>query len=618
MCGISGVVSSIDRRADIEACRHVLAHRGPDSLGMTHHRIGEAFVSVVHNRLSVIDLTDDANQPFFNADKSAYLVYNGEIYNYLELREELAKAGVVFRTASDTEVLLQGLLHWGIEACLSRLNGMWAFAFCDLKNARFFFARDRFGIKPFYYTIDESGFSFGSEIKFILAIAKRKFRLDGQTTARYITQHLLETDPQRTFFEGISKLPAGHYAELDLRSRKPELKLTRYYRAAAGSGQWPMQEAKERLQYLLRDSIALQLRSDVKVGVLLSGGIESSAIACIAQRHTRDKSDSDISLLSLTSKGSPFDEGPYVEKVERHIGATAERIDIGRDAVKFLDLLSEVQWFNDEPITSFSAVAYYQMMARARELGITVLLTGQGADEIFCGYKKYLGFYLQSLLREGNVSGFGKEVAKFAINGAFVYDVHWAEMKRYVSPGANLRILGPALRGYEPLALTLKSRSLIDRQVFDIEHTSIPALLHYEDRLSMAFSREIRVPFLDHRIVEFALSCRDEHRIGAGWTKRVLREAVADVIPHQIAWRRDKNGFAVPQIEWMKTALRSHIERLFNGDCLMYDMRLVEKSELLSLYQSYCHAFFDSVSYKRIFSALALEVWLRRYSEHIA
>jgi asparagine synthase (glutamine-hydrolysing) len=322
--------------------------------------------------------------------------------------------------------------------------------------------------------------------------------------------------------------------------------------------------------------------------------------------------------LSLTSEGSPFDEGPYVRKVENRIGCVGEKIDVGRDAVKFLNSLSEVQWYNDEPISSFSTVAYYQMMSRARELDIKVLLTGQGADEIFCGYKKYLGFYLQSLARQRKLLGFGREVVKFAANGGFVYDVQWSEVKRYIAPNEGNSVLGGALQGYESMSLTLDYQSLVERQVLDIEQTSIPALLHYEDRLSMAFSREVRVPFLDHRIVEFALSCPDEYRIGSGWTKYVLRKAIADVAPDEIVWRKDKNGFGVPQVDWLKKDLKPHVQKIFEGDCLMYDKQLIEKKSLLDLYASFRSSLFDAVSYKRVFAALALEVWLRRFAPYIA
>jgi asparagine synthase (glutamine-hydrolysing) len=573
---------------------------------------------MAHNRLSIIDLTDSANQPFFNKRKDAYVVCNGEIYNYIELRAELERAGVEFRTSSDTEVLLEALLHWGVEDTLPRLNGMWAFAFCDQTPGRIVFARDRFGIKPFYYHLDGMSLTFGSEIKFILALAKRKFPLNKETVARYVSQSLLESDPEATFFEGVSKLPAGCYAELDLKNRKIELETTRYYRVSTNPVDCSLDEAAKHLGDLLRDTIALQLRSDVKVGVLLSGGIDSSALACIAQERVRSKGTADVGLLSLTSEGSPFDEGPYVRKVENRIGCVGEKIDVGRDAVKFLNSLSEVQWYNDEPISSFSTVAYYQMMSRARELDIKVLLTGQGADEIFCGYKKYLGFYLQSLARRRKLLGFGREVVKFAANGGFVYDIQWSEVKRYIAPDEGNSVFGSALQGYESMSLTLDYQSLVERQVLDIEQTSIPALLHYEDRLSMAFSREVRVPFLDHRIVEFALSCPDEYRIGSGWTKYVLRKAIADVAPDEIVWRKDKNGFGVPQVDWLKKDLKPHVQKIFEGDCLMYDKQLIEKKSLLDLYAAFRSSLFDAVSYKRVFAALALEVWLRRFAPYIA
>jgi asparagine synthase (glutamine-hydrolysing) len=617
MCGISGIISRRDRRQDLERSREILQHRGPDSLGTTHHRAGELYASVLHHRLAIIDLSSEADQPFFSRDGNAYLICNGEIYNYLELRAELEAEGVEFRTSSDTEVLLEALLHWGIAETLEELNGMWAFAFCDLKNRRFTFARDRFGIKPLYYSTDTETFCFGSEIKGVLAVLQRKFPLNQKTASRLLSQNLVESDPEETFFEGISKLAPGHYGVIDMNAPQPVMKVTRYYQAKPGDLQCDFVEANRHLKDLLSDAVSLQLRSDVQVGVLLSGGIDSSALACFAEEHVSKRGGDPVALLSLTSDGSPYDESPYIEKVEQQLGRTAARIDVSDSPTKMLQLLDDVQWFNDEPLTSFSGVAYYLMMERARELGIKVLLTGQGADELFCGYKKYLGFYLKGLLREGHVADFGKEVVRFGVNGGFAHDIQWSEMQRYVMPQRGQRALGPAVESIEPLSIALGARSLAERQILDIEQTSIPALLHYEDRLSMAFSREVRVPYLDHRIVEFALACPDEFKVGGGWQKHVLRAALADVVPPEIAWRKDKNGFGVPQIEWMKLALRPHIERIFREDCIMYDMGLIDKAALLQLYEDYRKSFFNTVPYKKVFSALALEIWLRRYAQYL-
>jgi asparagine synthase (glutamine-hydrolysing) len=363
---------------------------------------------------------------------------------------------------------------------------------------------------------------FGSEIKAVLKLARRKLPINQLTASRYLTQHLLESDPEQTFFDGIVKLLPGHYAELDLLAPTLQLKATRYYRVNVTPVTCGFREAADHLRELLVDTVKLQLRSDVPVGVLLSGGVDSSALAGIAQRQLGEAGRGKLGLLSLTSAGSPYDEGPYVTMVERHSGESSTRVDVGGDAARFLELLEQVQWFNEEPVISFSAVAYYLMMARAHELGIKVWLTGQGADEIFCGYKKYLGFYLTSLLRTGKIASLGREIMQFGINGGFANDMQWTEMKRYVAPRHGLAAVGPALEDQQLLPVSLCGRSLVERQLFDIEQTSVAALLHYEDRLSMAHSREVRVPFLDHRVVEFGLSCPDHFRIGTGWSKHVL------------------------------------------------------------------------------------------------
>ena len=402
MCGLAGVFGAlgVERiRESVTRMLQVQTHRGPDSAGSWCGTVHGMDIGLGLRRLKILDLSDASNQPMLSEDGRFVLVYNGEIYNYLEIRAELAASGAEFRTQGDTEVLLQALILWG-PAAFARFNGMWALVLLDQVTGEILLSRDRFGVKPLYTYIDGRRLFVSSEIKAILEVANRRFQVTASVADVYLQQSLLCTS-SATFFGGIDEFPAGHLARLSVEDigKKP-LEPHRYWAISAESSSNLNESALiESVRAAFIDSVRLRLRSDVSVGVLLSGGTDSSAIA--AAVHHLEPSREDIKLISAVGGNRSDDEQTFIDTMANHLKRSVEKVVVDYPVSKALDLISEVSWFNDEPIGSFSTLAYYLLMKRAGDLGITVLLSGQGADESLCGYKKYLGFYLQELMVSG-------------------------------------------------------------------------------------------------------------------------------------------------------------------------------------------------------------------------
>src|SRR5262245_44795191 len=490
MCGLAGFFGSVgpdQTRECVEAMLHIQAHRGPDSSGVWSDIVSGMHIATVLRRLKVLDLSDEANQPMVSEDGRFVLVFNGEIYNYVELRAELAASGVLFRTHGDTEVLMQALIHLG-EAALPNLNGMWALAFIDRVSGKVMLSRDRFGIKPLYTYADERGLYISSEIKAILEATRKRFQVTPSVANAFLSQNLLCTD-RRTFFAGIDEFPAGHWAAMPIHDigKKP-LNPVRYWSVSKTSPSYSSEHTLiDSVRDTFIDSVKLRLRSDVPVGVLLSGGTDSSAIA--AALHYLDPSRDDIKLISAVSD-SGNDEQPFIDAMGNYLKRGVEKVVLNYSASRALDLIGEVSWFNDEPIHNFSTVAHYLLMNRARDLGITVLLSGQGADEILCGYRKYLGFYLQELVASGNWLAASRVARGFFGRGTVFPQVTYREAKRYLPtwlrfPETDIR--GPALiDNSKRIHVGLDGGGVINRQIADLEQFSVPVIVHYEDRMSMA------------------------------------------------------------------------------------------------------------------------------------
>lgn len=632
MCGIFGIVQLASARVDskvLEAASKVQSHRGPDSSGIATIQIKGTTLVFGHQRLSIIDLTDAGHQPMTYGKEQGCLIYNGELYNYLELRAELARAGERFSTQSDTEVLLAALHRWGPDRALEKFNWMGAFAWFDRTRARLVLARDAGSEKPLYYYTRDQQLLFASEIKTLLTLSGRKFELDRDVVGQFIFQGLSDASPQ-TFFHGISQLQAGTYAEIALSDDRYEISPVHYQPPLYPGDPATMLLADliDEVRRVFIDSVRIRLRSDVPVGVLLSGGIDSSAIAAVT--HFLKGPENAPQLLSAISDDPRFDESVHIAVMEEHLGQAAHKVTLRTEPETLVRDLSTINWFNDAPVDGLSALGHYRMMQQAKQLGLTVILSGQGADEILLGYRKFLGFYLQSLVRQGHFSRAVAVLAGFLSNRTIVNQFDISDAKRYVPFLRTLSkvaighvsdeaIEGVWLKCWQRMSVGLGSGSLADRQLLDIKKYSVPALCHYEDRMSMAMSREIRLPFLDSRLVDLLIRAPDDYKLREGWTKYVFRRALERFLPSEISWRKDKKGFSNPQGEWLKNELREPVREAFSGESFISRKEIVNSEALLRKYDRYCRqpAAGGMIWYREIFAPFSLELWMRRYAEWI-
>jgi asparagine synthase (glutamine-hydrolysing) len=623
MCGLFGVVSDAPLDAQIlETAQAVQKHRGPDAQRVQRLNVGRWHVGLAHQRLAILDLSEAGTQPMLSPSGRSLIAYNGEVYNYLELRAELAERGIEFRTRTDTEVIAAACEVYGVAGALQRLNGMWAFVWIDFAAQRIFVARDRFGVKPLYLCEQQGSFAFASEIKTLLRALTLRCAVNTAAVATYLRALQQDTGTQ-TFFEGITKLPAGHYAEIVATAAGPRARLSRYWNLTLDE-QPPKSEAAavEEVRFLLADATRLRLRSDVPVGLLLSGGLDSSAIAAMAS--DRLGADSNLTFISAVSDDRASDESFFIHIVARHLSRPVQEVRLRFPQDGIVPLIGRVTEVCDEPISGFSCVAQNLLMQRARERGVTVLLSGQGADEVFCGYRKYAAFQLQSLLRTHRWRAAARLLAGFLREGTVLNQFNIADARRYL-PGWLVPplpdVCGPALANAPLLCPPLGSGvDVRERQRLDVESLSIPALTHWEDRNSMAWSREVRNPFLDFRLVQTGVNLPMPLKIRAGWTKYVLRRALGDSLPRSIIWRRDKRGFATPEASLLRNELRAQVGELLGPSSEMVRRGLIDPRAArarFSAFLRHASAWRQTVASRDIFQLLSLELWLRAYRENL-
>jgi asparagine synthase (glutamine-hydrolysing) len=563
MCGIAGVVAP-GRPAEVEtaaAMAAALDHRGPDGDGLWS---GDG-VALGFRRLAIIDLSDAGMQPMASTDGRDVLVHNGEIYNYRELRAELEAKGHDFRSASDTEVILAAYREWGVR-CVERFNGMWAFAIWDGTRRMLFASRDRFGVKPFYYRHADGRLVFASELKAFRADPAVRLEPNARAIRDYLEQGYLDHTDE-TFFAEIVKLPPAHCLTLGSEG----LRTWRYWALEPRAA--PAGDAAGELRELFLDAVRLRLRSDVPVGTCLSGGIDSSAVACAVDHLLRTEAENARPVgprqrtFTAYFAEPGFDEREYAEAVVERTRAEPHWITFGDgELVDVLDSIVEAQ---DEPFGSTSIVAQWFVMREARRAGLKVLLDGQGADETLAGYHSYFGPRFADLLAAGRLRelraelggyrrlhGAGARAAAVALARPFVPErVRWLARGR-VRGGSAL--VGAGLRGLDPTPEGdgAPYRDRFRRQLHLIlTRRGLPELLHYEDRNSMAHSLEARVPFLDYRLVELLFSLEGGELIERGRTKAVLRRALGDLLPPVVRDRVDKLGFVTPEHRWLRGRL---------------------------------------------------------------
>lgn len=594
-----------------------LAHRGPDDAGF----FADGPIALGHRRLAIIDLSSAGHQPMPGPDGSLWLVYNGEIYNYLDLRADLQKKGHSFQSNSDTEIILHAFQEYGPD-CLTHFNGMFAFALWDSRRQRLFLARDRFGIKPLYYYQDASRLIFASEIKPILVALAGVPRPNSQLIYDFLTTGALDhTDD--TFFAGIHKLPPAHYALIQADGH-PQIQ--RYWDFEVNSEvvNLPAPQVAQRSEAffdLLTDSVRLQLVSDVPVGSCLSGGLDSSTIVSIISRliqaHQANAVGPRQQTFSACYPHTSVDEQPHIDRMVAWSGALSHKV--FPTAPQFLADLPLLIRHQEEPFGSTSIFAQWSVMRQARDQGVIVLLDGQGADEQLLGYRKFYAFYLSALLRQGRPG--------LAFREAFRHFGSWSVLKtlqvrrglRYLqhrrlgSTAFAQEVLQPDfIRPFQNHRLDLgMSGGLAARIKADTTRFSLPVLLRYEDKNSMAFSRESRVPFLDHRLVEFVADQPLNLKLQDGWTKYLLRRGAQGKVPAEILTRKDKLGFATPEDNWFRQHLAVETRQLFQQAVFLPEV--VDLPALAAHFDAFVAGRRSLLSAEFFFRFFILEHWAQAF-----
>ncbi|MGE3277302.1 MAG: asparagine synthase (glutamine-hydrolyzing) [Vicinamibacterales bacterium] len=588
MCGIFGAVccegGTFEETDAVSFARatDLVAYRGPDARGEARFRAGtgeraaagEPFDAYLgHRRLSIIDTSDAGIQPM-TTDGRRWIVFNGEIFNYRELAAELERDGCVFRTRTDTEVILRVYERYG-ERGFDRLNGMWAFALLDLDRHALVLSRDRFSMKPLYVAHVGRRVLFASECKQLLPFLPRRAP-DAVSLHRFLKQGLLDTDG-RTLFDGITQVPPKHNLVVDLDTGTTAAHA--YWRYGTADVPSCETEICEAFGSLLRDAVRLRLRSDVPVGLMVSGGLDSSALSVAVQASGQ----ADVRRFGAVSTDARVSEARHMDELEAGTGVTIERLVL--NAGPTWERLRQVVWHNDSPFNALTIVAHEQVIAEIRRTSdVTVILSGQGADELLCGYRKFFFFHVAADLRAGRLAQAAANVAGSALHRTVLAQTALSEAKRYLPLSKGADPLDAVLRdGVEPVPLGAGG-ALRSRQEADLDRLSVPALAHYEDRNSMAHSTEIRMPFLDHRLVDFALSLPPHMLIRRGWPKYVLRRGAG--LPPAIAWRRDKQGFSNPEASWLRHELRPAVTALF-ADSTLARRGIVDGAGLRRFYERF-------------------------------
>ncbi len=571
MCGIVGGWFKNQESELQDRLNHALAsmhHRGPDHHQSELTRFNQGVVALGHARLSIIDLSAAASQPMSSPDKRYTIVFNGEIYNYLEIRDELVDSGYQFHTSSDTEVLLQAWIVWE-KSCLTRLKGMFAFTVLDHQERSLTCVRDAFGIKPFFYSFDEKQFSFASEISALLKLLSTRPDINRQKSYEYLVFGLYDQS-EDTFLQGIQHLPPAHCMTLDIDTGQLSEPERWWWPKIEPGSKLSFKQAAVELRTQFLDNIKLHMRSDVPLGAALSGGLDSSAIVC-SMRHIEPEKP--IHTFSYIAKDTDKDEEQWVDIVNHHVRGVAHKV--YASSSELVDDFSDLIRTQGEPFGGASIYAQYRVFQLARENGITVTLDGQGADELLAGYHGYPGSVIYSLLEQRRWLDCFKFIADWSkwpgrsVLKALIYFGDKAVPQSLRAKALTLVGRNPepdwldiqcledySVKCVQPLLkvpVDAKGRRVMNSLREALLIKDIPFLLRHGDRNSMRWSVESRVPFLTIDMAEFLFSLPEEYLISLkGETKSLFREAMRGIVPDEILDRKDKIGFATPDKEWLK------------------------------------------------------------------
>lgn len=589
MCGISGIAGVSPVNCEVlYGMSRSMRHRGPDDEGfllvdagskiqhargddtivglrnrphiLTFKNSDSVFVAgIVHRRLSIIDLSEHGHQPMSYANGKVYIAFNGEVYNYREIKAELIKHGYTFESDSDTEVILASYIQWGNE-CVHRFVGMWSFVIYDTEKKMLFISRDRFGIKPLYYHYKKGRLVFASEIKTLLQENSVPKKINGQNLFEYLNFGKISSAEQ-TLFNNIVELHPG--CNIIYSISDDRLSVLQYYNLRENALS-VKQSLKGKILFdeyekTFADSIKLHLRADVPVGTCLSGGLDSSAIVAFAAPQLAGKN---FNSFTAIYSDKAIDESYFAKAVSSHFKNISPYYTTP-DAEKYWADIDKLIWHQDLPIASTSMYAQWEVMKLASKHGMKVLLDGQGADETLGGYSVFTGVYLFDLLKKFRLGTIIAESRKLKRNRSVNIFNETGRAAFYLLPHVLKKQIRKKQRigsvfiadDFKMQFADAQDNGMIGGNFFEMSLLSVKYgmhdLLRYEDRNSMAFSIESRVPFLDHRLVELSLAMPDNMKINNGWTKYILRKTADKKIPDEVVWRKDKKGFVTPQKKWM-------------------------------------------------------------------
>jgi asparagine synthase (glutamine-hydrolysing) len=590
----------------------IIAHRGPDF----ENSISIKNISLGHRRLSIIDLSENGNQPMQYLHY--YIIYNGEIYNFQTIRKELINLGYTFTSETDTEVILAAYDYWK-EQCLDKFNGMFAFIIYDSKNNTVFIARDRFGIKPLYYwNPNNNQIFFASEIKQFTVFPKWKPTLNKRMAKDFLIHGLIDHTDE-TMFKNVYQIKGGHCAKFSINEQFDiTLSIKKWYTIKTYFTRYDHDEMKNKLKSTFLDTLKIHLISDVPIGSCLSGGLDSSSIVCgISDIKTKNNT---LKTFTSCSHIPQYDEKKYVDIIINK--KNIKNYCVYPEYHELLNELEKLIWHQDEPPQSSSIYAQMKIFQEAKKQNIKVMLDGQGADEIFAGYIPYFFVYSTELVKHNSpieaINQLKKAytVHKFPIrtilqnlfNTVFIK----TPLSKYIlnfNDWIDISKLGYS--DYHP-SVPITYNNLTNKLQEHLSSTSLPALLHWEDRNSMTYSIEARVPFLDYRIVEIGYNTPSEYKLKDGITKFILRDSLKDILPEEIVNRKDKMGFVTPEEIWMKenkTATIALLENSINNSNGIIKHGIINKFEKMTLGEEpFTFLFFRVISFG---------IWIKTFNINI-
>ena len=627
MCGIAGYINKTDKylpdRGFVKKMTDRMVHRGPDAEGQWV----DEYVALGHRRLSIIDLDAKSNQPMVSHDGRYIISFNGEIYNYIELKKELSERGAVFKTNCDTEVIIEAYRAYGVD-CLNQFNGMWSFALYDIEKQKVILSRDRFAIKPLYTLDNDDVFAFASEIKALLTAFPEENIPNETCIYRYLSGSVNEDTDEKCFYQNIKIFPAAHYMVYDIKNHTKEYK--RYWEVDEQlfydkwiRGRNPVKTFRE----LFESAVELRLRADVEVGACLSGGLDSSVIVGCASKKFGRK----MHTFSSIYTDKECNEEPYIRKVNEKWNTIPHYIKPDDYEENFTKYIADLTYHHDQPTGGASLYSQYMVM-KGIQGHVKVVLDGQGADELFAGYIPYYSYYIRDLMSKNTFLAKCK-----AIKMLVIVKKEWPDTIGAVSTDTIVKLVGlknsflfqndkriaglKVKRSAQMFTDDFMSRvhdnyqrkeiqcssNLNTRLCNDVLNKSIPSLLHNEDGNSMAFSIESRVPFLDYRIVEFAFALDGKYKIRNEWTKWIIRKACRIYLPKEIAKRKNKMGFPAPFARWLREG--NSKEAIKEVIYAFGDRNIVPKETIDQLYTAHLNQEMDFSDI--IFRFYSMELWFR-------